>query len=167
MPRPSKQDFYFSLAKDNASRATCLRRKFGAVAIRDGVSVSMGYCGAPRGEQNCSDLGYCLREKLDVPKGQRYELCRSVHAEMNTIINAAVNGQNISGADLYIYVEDGRTGKMSDAYVCEMCKRITINAKIKNVYAKTTKGIIKYKVKDWIKEEKSTRKKLIKSIIRE
>ena len=153
MDRISKQESYFELAEINAKRATCMRRAFGAVIIKDDVAVSAGYCGAPRGRENCCDIGKCLREELKVPSGQQYELCRSVHAEMNAVINAATTGTNISGGDMYLFGRDVKTNELFDAYACKMCKRVIINAKLKNVYAKTTKGIVHYKVEDWIKED--------------
>jgi dCMP deaminase len=153
MGRISKEDYYFELARVNALRATCLRRAFGAVIVKDDVPISMGYCGAPRGRKNCCDLGKCLREEQKVPSGQNYELCRSVHAEENAIINAATNGVNISGGDMYLYGRDVRTNEIFDAYACKMCKRKIINAKLKRLYAKTKTGVAVYDVSDWLAEE--------------
>jgi dCMP deaminase len=153
MSRISKEDYYFELARVNSLRATCLRRCFGAVIVKDDVPVSSGYCGAPRGRKNCCDRGTCLREDKNVPSGERYELCRSVHAEENAIINAATNGVNISGGELYLYCRVTKTNEIYDAYCCEMCKRKIINAKLKTVYAKTKDGYKTFSVEDWIKED--------------
>ena len=89
MTRRDKENYYLDIAEAVASRGTCLRRNFGAIIVKNDQIVATGYTGAPRGRKNCSDLGYCLREKMNVPRGQRYELCRSVHAEANAIISAA------------------------------------------------------------------------------
>jgi len=152
MGRISKTDYYFELAKVNSQRATCLRRRFGAIIIKDDVVVSMGYCGAPRGAKNCIDLEKCIREEQKVPSGERYELCRSVHAEMNAIINAATSGVNISEGELYLYGEDAKTGKLAPYEPCFLCKRDIINAKLKNVYVKTESGFNTFNVKNWIGE---------------
>ena len=87
MGRIDKTNYYLNMAEATLERGTCLRRSFGAVLVKNDEIIATGYNGAPRGRKNCSDLGYCLREKLEVPRGERYELCRSVHAEQN-VINA-------------------------------------------------------------------------------
>lgn len=153
MERTTKQEMYFELAKANAKRATCLRRKFGAVIVKDDVAISMGYCGAPRGRKNCIDIGKCLREEQNVPSGQRYELCRSVHAEQNAVINAATTGVNVSGGDLYLYGIEAKTGEIAGIPPCTMCKRVLINAKIKNVYVLTKEGYNHFKIEDWVRDE--------------
>ncbi len=86
--RTDKQNYYLDIADAVLERSTCLRRKYGAIIVRNDEIISTGYNGAPRGRKNCSDLGGCMREKLGIPSGQRYELCRSVHAEANAIISA-------------------------------------------------------------------------------
>jgi len=90
--RPNKIEYYVNIAREVASRGTCNRRIFGAIIVRQDQIISTGYCGAPRGSPNCTDLGVCPRERLNIPSGERYELCRSVHAEANAIINAARAG---------------------------------------------------------------------------
>lgn len=153
MDRTNKQDFYFGLAKENSKRSTCLRRRLGVVIVKGDVPVSMGYSGAPRGRANCCDIGKCLREEMNIPQGERYELCRSVHAEQNAVINAAANGVNISGGDLYSYCEDVKTGEIYPRECCTMCERVLINAKIENVYIKTQDGYKHFKVSDWVRKE--------------
>ena len=91
MERRDKHNYYLDLAETVAQRGTCLRRHFGAVIVKNDEVISTGYVGAPRGRKNCSDLGVCIREKLNIPRGERYELCRSVHAEANAIISASRN----------------------------------------------------------------------------
>ena len=88
MQRRDKVNYYLDLAEVVAQRGTCLRRLYGAVIVKNDEVISTGYVGAPRGRENCCDLGYCTREKLQIPRGERYELCRSVHAEANAIISA-------------------------------------------------------------------------------
>ena len=89
MERISKENYYLDIAQTVAERSTCLRRKFGAIIVKDDVIVSTGYNGAPRGRKNCNEINFCIREKLNIPRGERYEMCRSVHAEANAIIAAA------------------------------------------------------------------------------
>ena len=97
--RISKIDTYLNVAEAFAYRSTCIKRKYGAVIVKDDVVISTGYNGAPRGRKNCVDLGYCTREQLKVPRGERYELCRSVHAEMNAIISDRLSRERSKYAD--------------------------------------------------------------------
>lgn len=123
MDRRDKTNYYLDMAQVALERGTCLRRNFGAVIVKNDVIVSTGYNGAPRGRANCIDIGTCIRQKMGIPRGERYEFCRSVHAEMNAII-AAPRDQMI-GATLYLVGRDMSTGKiMSDANSCSMCKRL-------------------------------------------
>ena len=132
MERRDKINYYLDIAETVAKRGTCLRRNFGAIIVKNDQIISTGYVGAPRGRQNCSDLGVCTREKHNVPRGERYELCRSVHAEMNAIIHAA--RADMLGATLYLVGRDMATGEiMRDANSCTMCKRLIINAGIEQV----------------------------------
>ena len=132
MDRRDKTNYYLDMAQVALERGTCLRRNFGAVIVKNDVIVSTGYNGAPRGRANCIDIGTCIRQKMGIPRGERYEFCRSVHAEMNAII-AAPRDQMI-GATLYLVGRDMSTGKiMSDANSCTMCKRLIINAGIEKV----------------------------------
>lgn len=98
--RPSKEEYYFNIALAVAMRSTCLRRKYGAVIVKDDHIISTGYNGSARGEQNCTDVGLCLREEQNIPHGERYELCQAVHAEANAILNA--DPADMIGATLYL-----------------------------------------------------------------
>ena len=153
--RTSKQNYYLDIADAVLERSTCLRRKYGAIIVRSDEIISTGYNGAPRGRRNCSDLGGCARETLKVPSGERYELCRSVHAEANAIISAS--RRDMLGATLYLVGRDARTGQLlSDAMSCSMCKRQIINAGIDKVVIRT--GETEYKtipVSDWIENDDS------------
>lgn len=135
MERRSKINYYLDIAEAVLSRGTCLRRNYGAIIVKNDEIISTGYVGAPRGRQNCCDLGYCTREKLNVPRGERYELCRSVHAEANAIISASRN--NMIGASLYLVGKECSNGEyVSNANPCAMCKRMIINAGIEKVYVR-------------------------------
>ena len=123
--RTSKENYYLDIAEVVAARCTCLRRHYGAVIVKNDEIISTGYVGAPRGRANCIDLGFCRREKLGIARGERYELCRSVHAEQNAIIQAARSGINISGATLYCTHQP-----------CVICAKIIINAGITRVVYK-------------------------------
>jgi len=139
--RPDRHEHFLNRAKVVAERSTCLRRKVGAIIVnKDGVELSSGYSGAPRNTEHCIDIGNCLRTDLKIPSGQRYELCRAVHAEQNAIINAARTGASIVGGEMYISSE-----KMKDAYnhgdekdkiygPCIICKKMIINAGLTAVY---------------------------------
>ena len=132
MSRVSKHNYYLDIAQTVAERCTCLRKKFGAIIVKDDVIVSTGYNGAPRGRQNCSDLHFCMRDKLNIPRGERYELCRSVHAEANAIIAAA--RERMLGATLYMACIDPKDNSLvSGTSSCMMCKRLVINAGISTV----------------------------------
>lgn len=135
--RIDKTNYYLDIAKTVAERGTCLRRKFGAVIVKDDAIVSTGYAGAPRGRINCCDLGVCLRQKLGIPAGERYELCRSVHAEANAIISAS--REEMIGATLYLACIDGEGDLVSGTSCCSMCRRLIINAGIREVVVRDTK----------------------------
>lgn len=125
--RRDKNNYYLDIAETVAERGTCLRRNYGALIVRDDVIISTGYAGAPRGRKNCVDIGECVREANAVPRGERYELCRSVHAEANAII--AVDRPKMMGSTLYLVgVERSTGGYVEDAMPCAMCKRLIINA---------------------------------------
>ena len=151
--RKDKTNYYLDIAQATCSRGTCLRRNFGAIIVSNDQIVSTGYTGAPRGRINCIDTGECFREKQNVPKGERYELCRSVHAEANAIIHAA--RQDMIGATLYLVGIDYKTGKLvEDANSCAMCKRFIINAGIEKVVVRNTpEKYSVYYVQDWIDNE--------------
>ena len=108
MQRISKENYYLNIAQTVLERATCLRRVYGAIIVKNDEIISTGYNGAPRGRRNCVDMGYCTRERLQVPRGERYELCRSVHAEANAIISASRD--KTMGATMYLAGRDAKTG---------------------------------------------------------
>ena len=153
--RTNKQNYYLDIADSVLNRATCLRRKYGAIIVRNDEIISTGYNGAPRGRRNCSDIGYCTREAMKIPSGERYELCRSVHAEANAIISAS--RRDMIGATLYLVGRDAKTNELSkDAMCCSMCKRQIINAGIDRVVIRTSPSeYITIPVTDWIENDDS------------
>ena len=134
MQRRDKANYYLDMADVVLKRSTCLRRKYGVVIVKNDEVISTGYNGAPRGRKNCSDLGYCARAKLSIKSGQRYELCRSVHAEQNAIISAA--RKDLIGATLYLVGRESDGSYVKNTDSCSMCKRVVINAGIKEVIAR-------------------------------
>lgn len=155
MDRRDKANYYLDIADAVSERGTCLRRKFGAVIVNNDVIISTGYAGAPRGRKNCSDLGYCLRSKLGIPRGERYELCRSVHAEMNAIISAS--RERMIGATLYLCGREVDTGEyIKNSSCCSMCKRVVINAGIEKVVIRDDdENFRTVDVMDWIVNDES------------
>ncbi len=155
MERVSKHNYYLDIAQTVSERSTCLRKKYGAIIVKNDTIVSTGYNGAPRGRKNCTDLGICMRDKLNIPRGERYEMCRSVHAEANAII--AASREQMLGATLYMACVDGKTGELvTDTCSCMMCKRLVINAGIEKVIIRT--GTEDYKIVDvnsWIEDDDS------------
>ncbi|MCI1955788.1 MAG: deaminase [Oscillospiraceae bacterium] len=155
MQRTDKINYYLDIAETVLERGTCLRRNFGAIIVNHDEIISSGYTGAPRGRKNCIDAGYCVRETLGVPRGERYELCRSVHAEMNAIISAARN--DMIGATLYLAGKEAKTGEyVPNPAPCSMCKRLIINAGIRQVVARRNKT--EYTVTDvseWVENDES------------
>ena len=133
--RRDKENYYLDIADSVSERSTCLRRRYGAIIVSNDEIISTGYNGAPRGRKNCSDLGRCTREELKIPSGQRYELCRSVHAEANAIISAP--RRDMIDAVLYLSGREGPTDQLlRDTTSCSMCRRMIINAGIKKVVAR-------------------------------
>ena len=122
MNRISKENYYLDIAETVLERATCLRRIYGAIIVKNDEIISTGYNGAPRGRANCVDMGYCSREAMKVPRGERYELCRSVHAEANAITKVAKSANNCDGSTLYI-----------TAAPCIECSKLIIQAGIRRV----------------------------------
>lgn len=138
MERKDKTNYYLDIAETVSERATCIRRKWGAVIVKNDEIISTGYNGAPRGRKNCTDVGTCIREKLQVPRGERYELCRSVHAEQNAIISAS--RRDMIGATLYIVGVDPKTNKyVEKSMPCALCKREIINSGLERVVIRDTK----------------------------
>ncbi len=146
--RRDKLNYYLDIAETVLARGTCLRRNFGAIIVKNDQIISTGYVGAPRGRKNCCDLGYCTREKLQIPRGERYELCRSVHAEANAIISAS--RMDMIGSTLYLVGKEVSTGEyVKGANPCAMCKRMIINAGIDTVVIRDDKENFRvYSVRD-------------------
>ena len=137
MNRISKENYYLYIAQTVLERATCLRRVYGAIIVKNDEIISTGYNGAPRGRKNCVDMGYCTREAMQVPRGERYELCRSVHAEANAIISAS--RRDMVGGDIYLVGRNAQTGELlHDATSCAMCRRMIINAGLSRVVIRNT-----------------------------
>ena len=153
--RRDKVNYYLDLAESVSHRGTCLRRNYGAVIVKNDEVISTGYVGAPRGRKNCSDIGRCIREELHVPRGERYELCRSVHAEANAIISAS--RERMLGASMYLTGVDARTGEyVENSCSCSMCKRMIINAGIEKIYIRDNKNDYRViDVNDWIESDES------------
>lgn len=155
MERRDKINYYLDLAEVVSKRSTCLRRSYGAVIVKNDEVISTGYVGAPRGRANCSDLGRCIREELKIPRGERYELCRSVHAEANAIISAS--RRDMLGATMFLAGTDAKTGEyIVNSNSCSMCKRQIINSGIEKIYIRDSKE--EYRevlVQDWIDNDES------------
>lgn len=155
LKRPSKDKYYMDLARSVCRRATCTKVEIGAVIIRDDQVVATGYCGAPRGTKSSQEHGFCLRKKLNIPSGHRYEMCRSVHAEQNAIISAARSGTSLLGGDMYIYGKIQGDGEeiILDAFPCFICKKMLINAGLNRIICSLGDGNYKiFFVDDWIKQ---------------
>ena len=153
MERISKENYYLDIAETVLERATCLRRVYGAIIVKHDEIISTGYNGAPRGRANCTDMGYCTREAMKVPRGERYELCRSVHAEANAIISAS--RRDMVGGTIYLVGRDAQTGELlSDATSCSMCRRMVINSGLERVVIRRTQTEFDVvNVRDWIWED--------------
>lgn len=153
--RTDKINYYLDIAETVLERGTCLRRNYGAIIVKNDQIISTGYVGAPRGRQNCTDLGVCVRETLKVPRGERYELCRSVHAEQNAIIHASRD--DMIGSVLYLVGKDVKTQSyVENASACSMCKRMIINAGIDKVIIrrdKTRYSVVN--VEEWVENDES------------
>jgi len=155
MERVSKINYYLDIAETVAKRCSCLRKHYGAIIVKDDCIVSTGYNGAPRGRKNCSDLNFCMRDKLNIPRGERYEMCRSIHAEANAII--AASREEMLGSTLYMTCVDPKTGEpVPGTSSCAMCKRQVINAGIARVVVRDTKEDYRIiEVSDWIENDDS------------
>ena len=153
MDRISKENYYLDIAQTVLERATCLRRVYGAIIVKNDEIISTGYNGAPRGRANCVDMGFCTREAMQVPRGQRYELCRSVHAEANAIISAS--RRDMVGGTIYLVGRDAQTGRLlADATSCPMCRRMVINAGLSRVVIRRTeKEFDVVDVQEWVEED--------------
>lgn len=155
MERRDKINYYLDLADVVSKRGTCLRRNYGAVIVKNDEVIATGYVGAPRGRKNCSDLGVCIRQKMQVPRGERYELCRSVHAEANAIISA--EREQMIGSAIYLSGREAATGEyIKNSCSCAMCKRMIINAGIETVYIRDDEDHYRtVKVQEWIDQDES------------
>ena len=155
MKRISKENYYLDIAETVLERATCLRRVYGAIIVKNDEIISTGYNGAPRGRANCVDMGYCSREAMKVPRGERYELCRSVHAEANAIISAS--RRDMVGGTIYLVGRDARTGELlGDATSCPMCRRMVINSGLSRVVIRRTETEYEIvPVREWIENDDS------------
>jgi dCMP deaminase len=156
MERISKANYYLDIAQTVAERGTCLRKHFGAIIVKNDTIISTGYNGSPRGRENCCDLKFCIREKLNIPRGERYELCRSVHAEANAII--AASRDQMLDSTLYMVCIDPTSGSLvENTSSCSMCKRLIINAGISTVVIRDTKDQFRViDVRDWVFDDDST-----------
>ena len=155
MNRRDKQNYYLDIAQTVAERGTCIRRNYGAIIVHNDEIISTGYVGAPRGRKNCSDLGYCIRQQLNIPRGERYEMCRSVHAEANAIISAS--RRDMIGSTLYLVGLEAETGEIvANSCCCSMCKRMVINSGIKEVVIRDTQDEYRIiNVSEWIDNDES------------
>jgi len=154
--RISKDQYYINIAKEVAARSTCFRGWHGVIIVKDDQIISTGYVGAPRKTKDCFERENCLREELNIPHGQQYELCRSVHAEQNAIINAARAGVSLLGSKMYIYsiiLDKNQESHIIDTAPCFICKKMIINAGISEMIAMQKDGSLKTsKIEDWTKE---------------
>ena len=150
MKRMDKENYYLDIAETVMERSTCMRRKYGAIIVRSDEIISTGYNGAPRGRKNCIDLEYCTRESLKIPSGERYELCRSVHAEANAIISAS--RRDMIGSTLYLVGIEAQNGDyVAGTTPCTMCRRQIINAGITKVVCRLRKDAFSVtNVRDWV-----------------
>ena len=151
--RKDKVNYYLDIADAVRSRSTCLRRQYGAIIVASDEIIATGYNGAPRGRKNCDELGRCTRQELQIPSGQRYELCRAVHAEENAIISAA--RKEMLGSTLFLVGRDAQSGELlSGTTPCTLCRRTIINAGIKNVIARISETeFTDTPVSEWIEND--------------
>lgn len=158
--RKDKINYYLDIAQSVSERSTCLRRHYGCIIVKNDEIIATGYNGAPRGRKNCDELGYCYREQMKVPRGERYELCRSVHAEQNAIISAA--RRDLLDATMFICGINASSNEVEpNSTSCLMCKRVVINSGIKEVIVREPSKLYSiYKVEDWINDDDSLSGKL-------
>jgi dCMP deaminase len=123
MTRPTWHEYFVSITKQVSTRSTCLRRKVGAIVVKDKRILTTGYNGAPKGVKNCLEAGICMREELGVPSGERHEICKGLHAEQNALLQAAYHGVNIQDSVIYCTTQP-----------CIMCSKMIINAGIRKIY---------------------------------
>lgn len=153
--RTDKENYYLDIADTVLQRSTCLRRKYGAIIVRNDEIISTGYNGSPRGRKNCTDMNFCMREKLQIPSGERYELCRSVHAEANAIISAS--RRDMIGATIYLVGRDAKSNELlHNTTSCSMCKRQVINAGIDHIVIRNTETeFTVVPISEWVENDDS------------
>jgi dCMP deaminase len=135
LERRDKINYYLDIAETVLKRGSCLRRNFGAVIVNNDQIISSGYTGAPRGRKNCLDLKECRRQKFNIPRGERYEFCRSVHAEANAIIHAS--REKMIGSVLFLVgIETSGGDYVKNTLPCAMCKRLIINSGIIKLFSR-------------------------------
>jgi len=162
--RPSKYEYYLSIAKAIGQRSTCLRARFGAIIVKDDVIVSSGYVGAPRKVRDCLEIGICLKDMVGAPHGKGYDFCNSVHAEANAVINAARSGASILNGIMFMHGEDPKTGKPVEAMPCTFCRRLLINAGIQKIVFMRADGAMgEYSIDQWVQEETESHLKKIET----
>jgi dCMP deaminase len=153
--RPEKDQYYLDIARVVSARSTCLKVLMGAIIVKEDQIIAAGYAGAPRHTKSSMEHNFCLRKKLGILSGTHYEMCRSVHAEQNAIINAARAGVSLLGGDMFIYGESRETHQPSNAFPCFICKKMIINCGLTRVICsliEKEKNYIVFSVEDWIKE---------------
>jgi dCMP deaminase len=153
--RPNKDEYYLNIAKETAQRSTCMSVKGGAIIVKDDQIIATGYIGAPRGTKDCFERGNCLRREMGVPSGERYEICRSVHAEQNALVNAARAGVSVLGGTVYLYfVKRGEKEDIfSKAFPCFICKKLMINSGIIRFVGNDNKGkVVSYDASEWAQQ---------------
>ncbi len=154
-----KDTYYMKIAQAVALKSNCLCVAFGCLIVKDDQIISTGYVGAPRKTKDCIDLGFCIRRKKNIKSGTGYEMCRSVHAEMNAIINAARAGVSLLGGDMFLHTAKKEKDKLTlvKAYPCLLCKKMIINAGIKRVICNNEDGsVTSYSVQDWVEDWQKT-----------
>ncbi|NLK72175.1 MAG: cytidine deaminase [Clostridiales bacterium] len=155
MIRRDKINYYLDIAEAVLERGTCIRRNYGAIIVKNDEIISTGYTGAPRGRKNCIDLGSCIREQMQIPRGQMYEKCRSVHAEANACLSAS--RRDMIGATLFLVGKENESQDFVQyADSCAMCKKLIINSGIEKVIIRDTKQTYRIiEVNDWVEEDDS------------
>ena len=153
-PRPPKDQYYLNIAKVVSTRSTCLKVMIGAIIVKEDQIIATGYVGAPRSTKSSLEHGFCLRQQLQIASGTQYELCRSVHAEQNAIINAARAGVSLLGGDMFIYGENNERREVILAFPCFICKKMIINAGLRRVIVSSPEGtpLRIFQTADWVRE---------------
>ncbi len=154
----SKDEYYLKIAETVAIKSNCLSTAIGCVIVKNDEIISTGYVGAPRKTMDCTELGYCIRRRENVKSGTGYERCRSVHAEMNAIINSARSGTSLFDGDMFLFAsrKDGDNLITINAYPCLLCKKMIINSGIKRFVGNNEKGVPRvYFISDWVHDWKT------------